>query len=399
MWEGYLLGIPNAAESALRREMQAACGAEETSIFFDSIVEHLIGPADLACVKSLGMNVVRLPFHHRWVEADGGSLIARAVEWAAAEDVYVILDMHAAPGGQNGSWHSDTTGESGLWASDANIEEFLRLWRILAERYRDEPAVAGYDVMNEPILTDKELPRQDEVYRRVVDAIRAIDDRHIIILEEDQDRKSFDNFSHQYGDNICYSYHTYSQPHETEARREAYRGIIKANRVPLYCGEHDIWNLLDEFRRETVHWTWWPYLRSSADLWGHPMVLAGGDEWKTFIRATRDALAAYVNQLRDVFSSADLPPDCRQELLSGLDTQAHNIVFDRRLHQVLNRFPEADRAPVVNAVNDLGIKAFADAAAETPEEDIRNTAASLASREETEYADRLKRAIAEGQVS
>jgi hypothetical protein len=341
MWEGYLLGIPNAAESALRREMLAACGEKKTSIFFDSIVERLLGPADLACVKSLGMNVVRLPFHHRWVEADDGSLIARAVEWAAAEGVYVILDMHAAPGGQNGSWHSDRTGESGLWASDANIEEFLRLWRVLAERYRDEPAVAGYDVMNEPILTDEELPRQDRVYRRVVEEIRAIDDRHIIVLEEDQDRKSFDNFSHQYGENICYSYHTYSQPHETEKRREAYRGIIKTNRVPLYCGEHDIWNLLDEFQRETVHWTWWPYLRSSADLWGHPMVRAGGDLWRDTIRSCWDG------------------PKAKESTAAG----------------------------------------FAARIAKLSDDEIRTLASSLASREETEYADRLKRAIAEGRVS
>jgi hypothetical protein len=338
MWEGYLLGIPNAAESALRRAMEDACGEEKTAIFFDSIIEHLIGPSDISQVKALGMNVVRLPFHHRWIETDGGSLIARAVEWAAAEGIYIILDMHAAPGGQNGRWHADSSGESGLWTSDANIEEFLRLWRLLAERCRNEPAVAGYDVMNEPILTDEELPRQDRVYRRVVETIRSIDERHIIILEEDQDRKSFDNFSHQYGDNICYSYHTYSQPHETEERRAAYRSTIKVNRVPLYCGEHDIWNLLDEFRNETVHWTWWPYLRSSADLWGHPMVLAGGDLWRDTIRSCWDG------------------PKAKESSIEG----------------------------------------FAERFAKLSDDDVRALAASLASRKETEYAARLEKVIAGG---
>jgi aryl-phospho-beta-D-glucosidase BglC (GH1 family) len=68
--------------------------------------------------------------------------------------MYLILDLHAAPGGQGNDLNiadRDSTKPS-LWQSEANRTKTIELWRTLAERYKDEPNIGAYDILNEPNL-------------------------------------------------------------------------------------------------------------------------------------------------------------------------------------------------------------------------------------------------------
>lgn len=159
---------------------------------------HFITARDFAIIKSFGMNVVRLPFVH-WLiedEARPGQLrpgawrhLDRALELAEQAGLYVILDLHGAPGGQNWWHHSGREGRNALWGSDENKRRTVWLWREIASRYRGRTVVAGYGLLNEPYHAPKEELRELmlDIYR----AIREVDAHTVVIFPSMPDGVEF----------------------------------------------------------------------------------------------------------------------------------------------------------------------------------------------------------------
>lgn len=161
-----------------------------------------IEPSDLATIRSWGMNCIRLGILWDGLEPQPGKIneeyldrIARIIGWAKAETLYVLLDMHqdlysvkfsdGAPAWatlDEGKPYTPTTVWSDAYftsdAVQAALDHFwanspapdgiglqdhyARVWRRVAERFRDEPAVLGFDLMNEP------YPGRDNAKNRLV---------------------------------------------------------------------------------------------------------------------------------------------------------------------------------------------------------------------------------------
>jgi endoglucanase len=146
--------------------------------------------SDLDNIRAFGMNVVRLPFWYPNLQDDKGArrpdAFARLdwlVEKAWARGIYTVLDLHGAPGGQS---KADTTGRersaADLWTGDDNLARTTEIWKRVAEHYRGNPAVAGYDLLNEPIGA----PDRDTLwstYDRLYKVVRAADPDHIVFIE------------------------------------------------------------------------------------------------------------------------------------------------------------------------------------------------------------------------
>lgn len=65
-------------------------------------------------------------------------------------------DLHTTPGGQNPDWHSDNmTGIPQFWHFRIFQEQIVKLWKAIAARYKEEPFLLGYDLLNEPFLMPK----------------------------------------------------------------------------------------------------------------------------------------------------------------------------------------------------------------------------------------------------
>jgi hypothetical protein len=99
----------------------------------------------------------------------------------------IILNMHHSPG-------ATTIGAPGLFTSSVNQERFVILWKIIAQRYADEPVMLGYDLINEPNCKILEGDTPDnkfagafdlyqKIMQRTIDAIREVDKNHVIIVE------------------------------------------------------------------------------------------------------------------------------------------------------------------------------------------------------------------------
>lgn len=119
--EGYMFGFQrvNSAHfiDEMLREAVGPVGADE---FWARFKDNYITEADIAFIASTGANTIRLPFHYKLftdedymgldAHQDGFQRIDQVVEWCRKYGLYVILDMHDAPGGQTGDNIDDSYG-------------------------------------------------------------------------------------------------------------------------------------------------------------------------------------------------------------------------------------------------------------------------------------------------
>jgi glucan 1,3-beta-glucosidase len=150
-----------------------------------------ITPRDFELVKSFHFNLVRLPFESLLLADEQGKMrpdafkwLDRALEMAEAAEVYVIIDMHGAPGRQSRDQCSGERGRNQLLSDPACQQRMIDLWTRIAQRYKDRSVVAGYDLLNEPYDDYERDVRATlrELSARCYKAIRSTGDTHLIIF-------------------------------------------------------------------------------------------------------------------------------------------------------------------------------------------------------------------------
>lgn len=139
--------------------------------------------------KARGLNTIRLPFYTRYfnnnlnepidLEAHMNDFIDPVLQAAKRHDMYVILDDHGYFSGKIDEAKARQQQNVSLW-DDAGVAEWISRWRRIAERYKDEPHILGYELMNEPHDIRPELAR--EWYTRAIREIRKVDKKHIILV-------------------------------------------------------------------------------------------------------------------------------------------------------------------------------------------------------------------------
>jgi endoglucanase len=216
--ENFITGYP-ANEEAQRQAVRSVLGQEKYEMFFDRFLEHFFTQEDARFVRSLGLNLLRLPVNYRHLEDDmepfvireeGFKHLDRVVDLCAEQGIYTIIDLHALPGYQSQHWHCDNpTHKSFLWQHKHFQDRTVNIWEAIAERYRGNPWVAGYNPINEPADPSEEMIIP--LYRRLYDAIRAVDPDHIIFLEGNRYSQDFHMFGEPWP-NVVYTNHDYALP-------------------------------------------------------------------------------------------------------------------------------------------------------------------------------------------
>lgn len=214
--ENFITGYP-ATESQQRRALRRAMGEEAYERFFERFFDAFFGSVDAAFLASLGLNSIRIPFSYTHFEDDGAPFelkeegferLDRAVSACASHGIYVILDLHAAPGWQNQQWHSDNpTHWASFWTHRHFQDRVIYLWEALADRYRDNPWVAGYNPLNEPADVTGQVI--GPFYERLEGAIRSVDSDHILFLDGNRYSTDFSAFGEPMA-NTVYTAHDYA---------------------------------------------------------------------------------------------------------------------------------------------------------------------------------------------
>jgi hypothetical protein len=283
--EGYMFKFMRArAPAEISGVIEALIGPEEASRFWTEFRNEYIAEDDIRFIKAAGFNTVRVPLHWRLFvepgenearfEGPGWSLLDRLVEWCRESGLRVILDLHAAPGGQTGVNHDDGFGFPLTFYVPRYRRLTIELWRQLAAHYHDEPTILGYDLLNEPIspYSDEAYlnPRLEPLYRDIVAAIRSVDPNHLVLLAGAQWSTSFEVFGRPFDANSVYTYHKF-WANPTRDSLQSYLDFSNRWNVPLLIGEtgesNNAWN--EKFRllheRLGIGWCFWPYKNLDSD--------------------------------------------------------------------------------------------------------------------------------------
>jgi hypothetical protein len=247
--EGYMWGFgdglasPRQIEARIERLIGAAAAADFWKRFRDVFVTE----QDIARIAELGFDHVRLPINSRVLltddgalRADGFGLVDRVVQWCERHGLWVLLDLHGAPGGQTGTNIDDSPNGRPELFMDARYRRMtVALWREIARRYHDRTTVLGYDLLNEPLPNEwrhrygRALIR---LYEEITAAIRAVDPHHLVMYEGPHWAIDVSVFTRVLDPNSVVQFHRYWCAPE-RASIAAYLEARDRLGVPIYMGE------------------------------------------------------------------------------------------------------------------------------------------------------------------
>jgi len=333
-------------ETSIQSHLESRFGKEKARELEAAYRDSFWTAQDFDNVRELGANCIRLPFWYRTLTDENGELRTDAfarIDWFVSEagkrGIYVILDMHGAPGSQNGSDHSGVDGErdkkgaSGFFFgenAERNQQRFLELWKAIAARYKGNPTVAGYDLLNEPYCTyryNSGLPDGElhsllwGVYDAAYRIIREADPDHVIIMEAVWDPVDLPDPA-QYGwENVMYEYHNYlygdydnAQGKQIDNMEKKLGLIARADYpVPSLMGEFNYFNNYDAWdkglallNKADIHWTTWTY-KTMADCGNWGIYHHAGKTGKINLEQTAfESIKDFWGAMDDVTANADL---------------------------------------------------------------------------------------------
>ncbi|GEO10882.1 glycoside hydrolase family 5 protein [Segetibacter aerophilus] len=282
--EGYMFKLNNATSPRLiNQAFTELVGPAEMKVFWKKFQDNYITAADIHYLKILGMNSIRLPFNYRLFtnenymgqnnDQQGFILFDRLIGWCKKEQLYIILDMHCAPGGQTGDNIDDGSAYPFLFDSPADQQQTVDIWTKIASRYSNENIILGYDLLNEPIAhffdSSHFNPTLEPLYKKIVAAIRTVDKNHLIFLGGSQWDSNFRPFGKPFDSNLAYTFHKYWTP-AVKSVVQDYIDFRDKYNVPIYVGEtgenSDGW--VDSFRvvceQNNIGWHFWPYKKMDS---------------------------------------------------------------------------------------------------------------------------------------
>ena len=308
--EGYMFKFTHAnSPRRINETFTQLLGPEETKKFWKLFRDNYITKEDIAFIKKSGLNSIRVPFNYRlFVSEDhdtrfagpGWEMLDRVIKWCKEENLYVILDMHCAPGGQTGDNIDDSDGFPFLFTSDEAQKLTIDLWKKIAARYANETIVIGYDFLNEPIATYFDAAKfnhlLEPLYKRIVAAVREVDTNHIVFLGGAQWNNNFSVFGKPFDKKTVYTFHKYWCD-TTQAMVQEYSDFMKKYNVPIWMGESGentdqwigAWRRLNE--KNNFGWCFWPYKKMDAA--SNMLSVRRTAEW--------DSVIAYANKPRTTF--------------------------------------------------------------------------------------------------
>lgn len=307
--EGYMFGFSKTNSARLINDMfSQLVGPDRTAEFWKQFKDNYITREDLHFIKQTGSNTVRLPFHYKLFtdedymgqtsNQDGFARIDTLISWCKQEGLYLILDMHDAPGGQTGDNIDDSYGYPWLFESEASQKLYCDIWKKIADYYKNEPTILGFELFNEPIAPYFENMEElngklEGLYKMGTAAIREVNKNHIILLGGAQWNGNFKPFKDsKFDDKIMYTCHRYGG----EPTPDAIKGFINFRdsvNLPMYMGEighnTDEWmaTFCKTMEDNNIGWTFWPYKKIHNSSFAGIQEPEGWDKVKAFSEAPR----------------------------------------------------------------------------------------------------------------
>jgi endoglucanase len=340
--EGYMLKVEKigSQQHRIKAKIAELVGQQEADEFYSKWRHNFIRKIDIDSLARWGFNSVRLPLHfnlftlpaerepvagrNTWLP-EGFALTDSLLNWCKANHLYLILDLHAAAGGQGHDVAISDRDESkpSLWESEANREKMVALWRTLASRYAQEPWIGGYDLINEPNwgfqnpadrngCDEHENGPLKALLIAMTKAIREVDKKHLLIVEGNCWGNNYDGIFPLWDNNMAVSFHKYWN-YNDPASIQKFLDIRKKYNVPLWLGESgensNVWftQAIRLMTQNEIGWCWWPLKKMGFNNPLEVKVPAGYSKMLTYWKGTgpkpsqdevRAALNEVINNIR-----------------------------------------------------------------------------------------------------
>lgn len=315
--EGYMLETNAFAnpQHEIRAKIKDLIGETDTQTFYDAWLKNHCTKRDIDSLASWGFNSIRLPMHYNlytlpielepvagqntWLDK-GFAMTDSLLKWCGANSMYLILDLHAAPGGQG---HDaaisdyDATKPS-LWESEANRQKTIALWKKLAERYATKEWIGGYDLINEPNWNfvagqnangceeNNNIPLR-KLYVDITTAIRSVDNNHIIFIEGNCWGNRYNGIFPKWDNNMVASFHKYWNYNDQGSVQFAIDMRNQQN-MPVWLGESgensNTWftNAIKLMEDNSIGWAWWPMKKVASVV--NPMTIVKNNDYNTLLQ-------------------------------------------------------------------------------------------------------------------
>ncbi|PWJ36161.1 cellulase family glycosylhydrolase [Sediminitomix flava] len=299
--EGYMMQSTGAkvnTHTQFRTKLEESIGKHKTEKFYKTWLANHFTKADLDSMKAWGFNGVRVALHYKWftlpIEEEelidgkmtntwletGFTYTDKLVEWCTENEMYLILDMHGAPGGQGKDANiSDyDKHKPSLWESEENKDKLEKLWIELASRYKNEKWIGGYDLINEPNWGFAEGDHQNgcgckendaiwDLHERLIKAVRTVDQNHIVYISGNCWGNNYDGLDthslREVDDNMVITFHKYWN-YNTDKSVQAWLDMREKFQLPLWMSEagenSNTWfsDCISLFEKNNIGWSWWP---------------------------------------------------------------------------------------------------------------------------------------------
>ncbi len=275
--EGYMWKFGPGAESPreIEKVVNSLLGDDSAGHFWKDFHDTFISEDDMALISESGFDHVRLPINSRIIMTQDGlpieagfALIDRLIEWCRKHRLWVLLDLHGAPGGQTGTNIDDSpNNRPELFMERRYWDQTLEIWRLLATRYANERVVLGYDLLNEPIPNEwqyKYAADLSRLYREITAVIRAVDPNHLIVYEGSHWATNWDIFTEVWDQNSLLQFHKYwSSPDLSSIQK--FLDTRDRLGLPIYMGEGGenniewIYTAFRLYENFEIGWNFWPW--------------------------------------------------------------------------------------------------------------------------------------------
>lgn len=289
--EGYMMQSSSVAgtQHEFRAKLIETVGVEKTKEFYNEWLANHFTKTDVDSMAAWGFNSVRVALHYKWftppIEDEpvlgeitwidkGFTLLDNLLAWCKDNNMYLILDLHGAPGGQgyDAAISDYDSSKPSLWESELNKNKTVALWRAFAERYKNEEWIGGYDLINEVNWNFEEANNAPlrALYERITDTIREVDNKHILFIEGNWFANDYTGLTPAWDDNMVYSFHKYWTYNDVNSIKWVLNLRDQQNR-PIWLGEtgenSNTWftNLVSLAETNNIGWSWWPVKKSGIN--------------------------------------------------------------------------------------------------------------------------------------
>ena len=335
IWEGWIFGAGDdwitdglVSETEVMKRI-----ADKTSVAFaenfrSRIYEHWITEDDIREIKATGFNTVVLNFNHRVLDHNDNATpvnmldftyMDKMVDWCEQHGLYLMLEMHATPGGQSPYFVCDPD-HIRLWDSEEHKQRTIDLWTAIAGRYANRKCIAGFDLMGEP--GPWQAADLVALNSRIIKRIRSVNKHHMIILQGMEFTKQFDFYTRAMDINQIFSFHFYPwaiNRDDWEGHIKKWSDEQKRLGVPFFCGEWGELNIADldyllsllrsgkfDFAGDAF-WTW----KKAQYNDNFPLfAIQASADWKRWISGKDKTGQASYEALADEFITASAARNC-----------------------------------------------------------------------------------------